>query len=246
MWCERPRWRSRGSAEGRATAASTGGRRAQRRHWRRPPRRDRRGRESVPVPTIPGPMRAHHHVDPARPGDRERRGDRRRTARRRRSRAKPRSPTSTRPRARSARTASDSDTGSAPPAELDVDDPHAPPIPGAHGDELAVQPAADHRHPPSAAGSRAPSSAQRTARLQRGVRAASSRVPRRGAEPEAAREVRDDDVEAAGTELESRAWILTSTSSPSSTGPVCRGYATQRGPSTSSGRARRAAGVIEP
>ena len=190
---------------------------------RPPPRRRARGRE--PVPTIPGPTEQTAASTPLRLRPR-----RARTqpitqshvaveARRRRAIA-----TSSRPRAFSSRTVSDSETGSAPPRELDVGDPQPRPEPGAHGRELAVDGAADDRHPAERRrqlGAPPPRAARRPARACTGASSRARPVRRRSPSPR----VRFAYSTSKPPEPSSsaRACSFTSTSSPTSTVPVSRG-----------------------
>ena len=135
---------------------------------------------------------------------------------------------STRPARCNARTASDSETGNAPPASWTY--ATRTPSPDARADrrDLAVERAADDGHPGQRrpASSRPPRACARV--LARACTEASSRArPASACRSEAARQVR-----VAGRRSRpirapsSRACTLTSTSSPSATGPVSRGYAT--------------------
>ena len=199
VWCETPRWRFRSSAP-EARTAMTG----------TPPSASAALAASaaasppcpkrVPVPTIPGPIaQTATSCSGARPG--ERRSDRRaldvRVEAGRNRRASP-----PRARARAAsRTVSESETGSAPPGELDVGDAQ-PAERRADRRELAVQRAADDRQPAQLRVRLArlldvePRVLQRRVRQHHHVRALLGR------ELEAARQVRVEDVEPARAELE--------------------------------------------
>ena len=155
----------------------------------------------VPVPTIPGPTEQTTRRNPA-PSPK---------------RAPPHEVThcaspsrhgataiaiSSRPRSSSVRTVSDSETGSAPPAPARMRRA-APASAGAHRRHLAVQRAAGRPAAPRAASAARPSSSvQRDCYLAGRVRQCHHVRALLRREPEPARQVRVEDVEAARAELE--------------------------------------------
>ena len=201
VWWETPRWRSRASASRHATATTGRPPSAAPRSPPRP-RRARRGRGRA-GPDDPRADRADRDVEALRRGPGERRRTPRRTATSPPKHAPTATATPTRPRSCSARTVSDSETGSAPPGELDVRDAHARAAPAQTGatwlcseQQTTGMPSSDSRRASPS------SSACRAARLTGVYGSFITCAPGSAGEPEPARQVRVQHVEAAGAEAE--------------------------------------------
>ncbi len=220
----------------RPAARGSGVRRARSRRSRLPPPPGLRAPATVPVPTIPGPIAHTTASNGSRPCPRERRGERDARDVAVDAGTDGDGDLERALRAFSARTASERDTGSAPPASWRY--ATRTPGPDARRRRARAGCGACSRRRGARRGRARPRPASSTWLAANWIGVYGSFItwaPSLRWEAEAAREVDRRGRRSRRSRGRGRsACVLTTTSSPSATGPVSRGYATHGRPSTSS------------